>query len=257
MKTSPRNGITLAAALTSMTTAFAADGQPPSDEVDATYTTVITPARLKQSLQDAPASVTVITAEQLRRLNIEHVWDALRLVPGMEVTQSTANRVLVNYHGTNIRNPRRMNVLIDGMSVYRPGFSEIYWGQLPVAIEDIERIEVTRGPNSAAYGRQLRGRQPRVEGVQHPPRGRDAVVQLQVAVAVPGQRGHALAHGHALGLQPAGDAARAVGDAAPVSAVQVAFDAAADDLGIAMVPLGMGEQRSHGERPLLHGSHGR
>lgn len=152
MKISPRNGIAVAAALASVTATFAAEGQPPSDEVDATYTTVITPARLKQSLQDAPASVTVITAEQLRRLNIEHVWDALRLVPGMEVTESTANRVLVNYHGTNIRNPRRMNVLIDGMSVYRPGFSEIYWGQLPVAIEDIERIEVTRGPNSAAYG---------------------------------------------------------------------------------------------------------
>lgn len=152
MKISPRDGIAVVAALTSVTATFAADRQPPSDEADATYTTVITPARLKQSLQDAPASVTVITAEQLRRLNIEHVWDALRLVPGMEVTESTANRVLVNYHGTNIRNPRRMNVLIDGMSVYRPGFSEIYWGQLPVAIEDIERIEVTRGPNSAAYG---------------------------------------------------------------------------------------------------------
>lgn len=152
MKISPRDGIAVVAALTSVTATFAADRQPPSDEVDATYTTVITPARLKQSLQDAPASVTVITAEQLRRLNIEHVWDALRLVPGMEVTESTANRVLVNYHGTNIRNPRRMNVLIDGMSVYRPGFSEIYWGQLPVVIEDIERIEVTRGPNSAAYG---------------------------------------------------------------------------------------------------------
>lgn len=152
MKTLLGSGVALAAALTSTTQASAADVRPPSDAVDATFTTVITPARLKQALQDAPASVTVITAEQLRRLNIEQVWDALRLVPGMQVTQSTGNRVLVNYHGTNIRNPRRMNVLIDGMSVYRPGFSEIYWGQLPVAIEDIERIEVTRGPNSAAYG---------------------------------------------------------------------------------------------------------
>ena len=127
----------------------AAEGAP--EDADA-ISTVITPARLKQSLQDVPASVTVITAEQLRLLNIEHIWDALRLVPGMEVTQSTGNLVILNYHGTNIRNPRRMNVLIDGISVYRPGFSEIHWTHLPVTVEDVERIEVTRGPNSATYG---------------------------------------------------------------------------------------------------------
>lgn len=154
MTRSSSRGVAVATALAAtVKAASAAEGLPESDiTVDAAYTTVITPARLKQSLQDVPASVTVITAEQLRRLNIERVWDALRLVPGMEVTESTGNRILVNYHGTNIRNPRRMNVLIDGISVYRPGFSEIYWTQLPVTVEDIERIEVTRGPNSAAYG---------------------------------------------------------------------------------------------------------
>lgn len=153
MKIPERSSLAIAATLTSAAaSAFATDGESALEDINAAYATVITPARLKQSVQDVPASVTVITAEQLRGLNIQSVWDALRLVPGMEVTESTSNRVLVNYHGTNIRNPRRMNVLIDGISVYRPGFSEIYWGQLPVAIEDVERIEVTRGPNSAAYG---------------------------------------------------------------------------------------------------------
>lgn len=116
------------------------------------FPSVMTPARMKQSLQDVPASVTVITAEQISGLNISNVWDALRLVPGMQITETTSDRIVVNYHGTNARNPRRMNVLIDGISVYRPGFSEISWGHLPVAVDDIERIEVTRGPNSAAYG---------------------------------------------------------------------------------------------------------
>jgi iron complex outermembrane recepter protein len=114
--------------------------------------TVVTPTRLRQPVRDVPASVTVITADMLRRLGVVRIVDALRLVPGMQVTEASGNRILVNYHGTNNRDPRRLNVLVDGISVYRPGFSEIYWTQLPVAIEDVERIEVTRSPSSAAYG---------------------------------------------------------------------------------------------------------
>jgi iron complex outermembrane receptor protein len=78
--------------------------------------------------------------------------DALRLVPGMAVTHATGNDFRISYHGTSILSPRRMNVLIDGVSMYRPAFARVDWKELPVAIEDIDRIEVTRGPNSAAYG---------------------------------------------------------------------------------------------------------
>jgi outer membrane cobalamin receptor len=58
----------------------------------------------------------------------------------------------VNYHGTNVLVPRRMNVLIDGVSVYQPLFARVDWTSLPIVIDDIDRIEVTRGSNSAAYG---------------------------------------------------------------------------------------------------------
>ena len=116
------------------------------------FPTVITPTRLRQSLQDVPASVTVLTGDMLRRSAITSIPEALRLVPGMAVSQISGGKYQVNYHGTNSRSPRRMNVLVDGISVYRPGLSEIEWTQLPVGIEDIERIEVTRGPNSATYG---------------------------------------------------------------------------------------------------------
>jgi iron complex outermembrane receptor protein len=133
--------------------AFAAEPGASEASADASsVTTVVTPTRLRQPLRDVPASVTVITSDMLRRLGITSIADALRLVPGMQVTQANGNRILVNYHGTNSRDPRRLNVLVDGISVYRPGFSEIYWTQLPVAIEDIERIEVTRSPSSATYG---------------------------------------------------------------------------------------------------------
>lgn len=123
----------------------------PSGPGDA-YPVVLTPTRLRQSLQDVPASVTILTAEMFSRFGITNVPDALRLVPGMAVTQPSGNDYRINYHGTNILTPRRMNVLIDGVSVYQPAFARVDWKNLPVAVEDIDRIEVTRGPNSAAYG---------------------------------------------------------------------------------------------------------
>jgi iron complex outermembrane receptor protein len=113
---------------------------------------VITATRLRQSLGDVPAAVTLITREDLRRLGITNVMEALRLVPGMHVSQVTGNDWRINYHGTNILVPRRLNVLIDGVSVFRPAFARVDWAQLPVAIDDIDRIEVVRGPNSAVYG---------------------------------------------------------------------------------------------------------
>lgn len=119
---------------------------------DPSYPVVITPTRLHQSLADVPASVTVITAETIRRYGITSIPEALRLVPGMAVLQATGNDWRVNYHGGYAFSPRRLNVLVDGVSVYRPGLARVEWAQLPVAMEDVERIEVTRGPNSAAYG---------------------------------------------------------------------------------------------------------
>jgi iron complex outermembrane receptor protein len=120
-------------------------------DVDA-YPIVLTPTRLKQSLQDVPASVTIITSDTLRRFAIRSVPEALRLVPGMEITQASGPDYRINYHGTSILVPRRMNVLIDGVSAYQPMFARVDWANLPIAIDDIDRIEVTRGPNSAAYG---------------------------------------------------------------------------------------------------------
>lgn len=114
--------------------------------------TVITPTRLRQGRLEVPAAVTVITSDQIRDLGIRTVAEALRLVPGMAITLPSAGDWRIAYHGANLNQPRRMNVLVDGVSVYRPGLARVDWSLLPVAIQDIERIEVTRGPNSAAYG---------------------------------------------------------------------------------------------------------
>lgn len=123
-----------------------------SEPLENNIPVVLTSTRLRQSLSDVPGSVTVITAEMLYKFGITSIPDALRLVPGMAVSQVTGNDFRINYHGTNTLLPRRMNVLIDGMSVYRPALARVDWKELPVVIEDIDRIEVTRGPNSASYG---------------------------------------------------------------------------------------------------------
>lgn len=126
-----------------------------NDSLDAFATdlpSVLTPTRLRQSLGEVPASVTVITAAMIRDFHVASIVDALRLVPGMAITQTSGNNFRVNYHGTNILTPQRMNVLIDGRTAYRARLSSPDWMHLPVDIEDVERIEVTRGPNSASYG---------------------------------------------------------------------------------------------------------
>lgn len=113
---------------------------------------VITPTRLNQSKYDAPASVSRINADTLHRLQIRTIPEALRYVSGMVVDYASGNQARINYHGTNGLVPRRMQVLIDGISVYRSGYAEITWPVLPVSIDDILYIEVIRSPSSAAYG---------------------------------------------------------------------------------------------------------
>ena len=117
---------------------------------------VLTVSRLSQPLSDAPSAVTVIDRETIRAAGIVDLPEIFRLVPGMYVganagyVQSTD--YAVSYHGMTSAYSGAMQVLINGRSVYSPLFGGVQWSQLPLAIADIERIEVTRGPNAASYG---------------------------------------------------------------------------------------------------------
>lgn len=117
-----------------------------------TMPVALTPARLAQPRSEVPGSISIITREVIDASGIRDLPEIFRLVPGMAVGARENGRALVNYHGTNYRNTRRMQVLIDGRSVYHSTFSRVPWEDLHLALEDIERIEVTRGPNAAAYG---------------------------------------------------------------------------------------------------------
>ncbi|NWB92124.1 TonB-dependent receptor plug domain-containing protein [Pseudomonas agarici] len=113
---------------------------------------VLTATRLKQSPASVPGSMTVIDNELIKASGARDIAELLRLVPGMMVGYTNGNQAAINYHGTDAANARRMQVLIDGRSVYRAGLATVDWNDIPVAMEDIERIEVFRGPNTVSYG---------------------------------------------------------------------------------------------------------
>lgn len=113
---------------------------------------VLTATRLKQSPAAVPGSMTVIDNALITASGARDISEVLRLVPGMMVGNISGNQAAVNYHGTSATEARRMQVLIDGRSVYRAGLATVDWSDIPVAMEDIERIEVFRGPNTVSYG---------------------------------------------------------------------------------------------------------
>jgi len=113
---------------------------------------VLTASRLAQSLDDAPAAVSVIDRQMISASGARNLADLFRLVPGFQVGFESGHRHVVTYHGLADQFARRLQVLIDGRSVYLPSFGGVSWSDLPVVLDDIERIEVIRGPNAATYG---------------------------------------------------------------------------------------------------------
>jgi iron complex outermembrane receptor protein len=113
---------------------------------------VLSATRLAQPLDETPASVTVITHDMIRASGAQDIPDVLRLVPGFQVGHVNGYTYAVTYHGLSDEYARRMQVLVDGRSVYTPAFGGTDWSALPLAIEDIDHIEVIRGPNGVTYG---------------------------------------------------------------------------------------------------------
>jgi iron complex outermembrane receptor protein len=117
---------------------------------------VLTVSRLSQSIADSPSAVTVIDRATIRASGAVDIPELFRLVPGMYVGANAGyvhnTNHAVSYHGMTTAYPGAMQVLINGRSVYSPLYGGVQWSELPIALMDIERIEVTRGPNAASYG---------------------------------------------------------------------------------------------------------
>src|SRR6202795_2472412 len=109
-------------------------------------------SKKEQKLSQVAAAVFVISAEDIRRSGATNIPDLLRMVPGLDVAQISANTWAISARGFNLQFANKLLVLIDGRAVYTPLFGGVDWDTQDVPLEDIERIEVIRGPGGAVWG---------------------------------------------------------------------------------------------------------
>lgn len=114
--------------------------------------TVSIASRYEQPISRAPSDVYVITDEDIRNSGATDIPTVLRQVPGMEVMQMNAADFNVSVRGNNQLHANKLLVLVDGRSIYLDQSGTVFWKLLPVALTEIKRIEVLKGPASAVYG---------------------------------------------------------------------------------------------------------
>ncbi len=150
-----------------------------------------------ERLADAPASIFVITGEDIRRSGANRLPEALRLAPNLEVARINASSYAISARGFNQPSgiANKLLVLIDGRTVYTPLFSGVFWDAQDVMLEDVERIEVISGPGATLWGANA------VNGVINVITRRASDTQGTFAYAQSGnlERGYGARYGGALG----------------------------------------------------------
>jgi iron complex outermembrane receptor protein len=109
-------------------------------------------SKKEEKLFQTAAAIYVITPEDIRRSSATSIPELLRMVPGLNVARIDANKWAITARGFNGRFANKLLVMIDGRSVYTPLFSGVYWDVQDVLLEDVERIEVIRGPGATLWG---------------------------------------------------------------------------------------------------------
>src|SRR5437870_8648214 len=113
---------------------------------------VTTASKRPVKVSRTPAAIYVVTQEDIRRSGATSIPEALRLVPGVEVARIDSNTWSLGMRGFGSSLSRSVLVLIDGRSVYTPLFAGVYWQVQDTLLEDVERIEVIRGPGGTIWG---------------------------------------------------------------------------------------------------------
>src|SRR5665213_2660728 len=150
----------LALALSSAVTDAADTGQPLQSTNDLANLTleqlinvkVTSVSKKETDLFASPTAISVITQDDIRRNGFTSIPDALRMIPGMDVAQINASQWAVSSRGFNDQLANKLLVLVDGRSVYTPAFSGVVWELQGLVMEDLDRIEVIRGPGAALWG---------------------------------------------------------------------------------------------------------
>lgn len=106
----------------------------------------------RSALKNTPASIFVLTSEEIRRTGATSIPEALRVVPGLHVARIDSNKWAISTRGFSAEFANKLLVLMDGRAVYTPFFSGTWWDQEDVMMDDIERIEVIRGPGASLWG---------------------------------------------------------------------------------------------------------
>lgn len=122
------------------------------DDLLASIQVVNSVTHLDQTLPETPAAVTIIDRRMIEASPAVQVVDLLRMVPGLQTYFSNANKPGVTYHTLGDNYPRRLEVKVDGRSVYESLFSSVEWTTLGVELDDIDHIEVVRGANAPGDG---------------------------------------------------------------------------------------------------------
>jgi iron complex outermembrane receptor protein len=113
---------------------------------------ITTPSKKEEKLLRTPAAAYVLTGEEIRRSGATTVADALRMVPGLQVARVTSSKWAVTARGFNSEFSKKMLILIDGRSIYNPHWGGVRRDTQEVMLEDVERIEVIRGPGGTLWG---------------------------------------------------------------------------------------------------------
>jgi iron complex outermembrane receptor protein len=109
-------------------------------------------SKQKQRVSQAPAAVTVISQDDIRRSGLNSIPELLRLSPGLDVARLTGSITAVSSRGFNDVYANKLLVVMDGRTLYTPLFSGVYWDSADYVLQDLERIEVVRGPGATLWG---------------------------------------------------------------------------------------------------------
>lgn len=113
---------------------------------------VVSVSKKPEKLIETAAAVSVVTNEDLRRSGVESLPEALRGIPGVEVARVDSRQYAITIRGFNSTTANKLLVLMDGRSLYTPLYSGVFWDAQDTLLEDVDRIEVIRGPGATVWG---------------------------------------------------------------------------------------------------------